>query len=78
MGPITSENFNVSNFFLIFFKPVQQIGGTICFFWAHKAKIDLKNREWTQKSTFFAKVDTRVLTILGVKKVFLWTFFKVV
>ena len=32
--------------------------------------------KYTQKSTFFAKVDTRVLTILGVKKVVFWNFEK--
>ena len=32
--------------------------------------------KYTQKSTFFAKVGTRVLTILGGKKVVFWTFGK--
>jgi len=51
-----------------FFKQVQLIGGTIFFFSTNKAILELKNKKWTQKSTFFAKVATHVLTILGSKK----------
>ena len=51
-----------------FFKQVQLIGGTIFFFSPNKAILELKNKKWTQKSTFFAKVATHVLTILGSKK----------
>ena len=38
------------------------------FFNPNKAIFELKSQKWTQKSTFFAKVETRVLTILGSKK----------
>jgi len=41
-----------------------------------EAIFEVLGPKYTQKSTFFAKVDTRVLTILRVKKVVFWTFEK--
>ena len=44
------------------------------FFSTKKAKIELLDRKWTQKSTLFGQVDIRDLAILGVEKVVFWTF----
>ena len=41
-----------------------------------KAIFEVLGPKYTQKSTFFAKVDTRILTILGAKKVVFWTLSK--
>ena len=46
------------------------------FFSTKNPKIELVDRKQTKKATFFCKVGTRVLAIVEVEKVVLWTFSK--